>query len=780
MEEFVFYLQRFADDETTDDTDDTTDDSETTDVITEMTISEGGTYTLTSDLETVTVNTTAPVIIVGTAGTIFSAQIVTDSAADLTINNVNLVSSTGSPIKFGSGGGKLTLLGTNSVSATSENVAALNIGGGLTINGTGSLAATATGYGAAIGTDYGASTSPNLIVASGTITANANYGAGLGSGFKSNIGTISITGGSVNASSTSGAGVGTGAGTGDLTNVGSISITGGVVSGTSRDGAGIGSGFDGAIGNISIGGTASVNATSTGYGAGIGSGATFGNKSSAGNISIDGSANVVATSATNGAGIGSGYAQYNGTNSAGTISIGGDATVTAASISNGVGIGAGTADANAKNSSGAISLKGDASTAANSMVVIDNSDITREVTINGTSLKGDRLVFVDGVHTNPTADTTANSFTNTIPTTTVNQIVFGENVTGITGVGKVDDTDDYIYIGGLGVISDYEGVTFGEEGESGSKIRYVTDFYGFGFDGTNLVMNSSTGALIVQDCKDKVISIADFDGNTTAYVYSPTTGGVTYGNLFTPLEVIAGSDKGSDFIYAGNGGSTLWGGAGAYDDTLVGGAGHDEFVYVDGDGNDVITNYGGNDWIRINGSINGVNLFGNFMLNFSNGSLTLTDYQDKIITVADGAGNILGQACYASTAGVIDGRGLAGAEILVGAAFGSNLIIAGDGGSSLWANFGGVNTLIGGAGSDEFIYTAGSGIVFAENATFLDTVNLFGIKFDQIAAVAITPTDTTFAFTDGGALNVHGSGSLYKIDGSIYYANAQTGILTKA
>ena len=39
-------------------------------------------------------------------------------------------------------------------------------------------------------------------------------------------------------------------------------------------------------------------------------------------------------------------------------------------------------------------------------------------------------------------------------------------------------------------------------------------------------------------------------------------------------------------IFAGNGGSTLWGGFGAYSDTLAGGGGRDEFLYFDGGGND--------------------------------------------------------------------------------------------------------------------------------------------------------------------------------------------------
>ena len=761
MEEFSFDLQRFPDEDTTDNTISSGD----------VTISAGGTYNIASGYAgTITVDTSDAVILVGTEGnTPLAAQIVTGTAAaDLTISGLNLTN-TGNPIRFGAGGGTLTLIGNNVLTTTGANSAALNIGGGLTITGTGNLTVTAPGYGAGVGTDYGEVTTANLTVTSGTVTATSNYGAGVGSGFQSSIGTITISGGVVNATSSSGAGIGSGAGTGGLTSAGAIAITGGNISGTSQDGAGIGSGFGGAIGDITIGGTAAVSAVSTGSGAGIGSGSTFGNTASAGNITINGTANVTATSASYGSGIGSGYAQYAGTNSAGNVTIGEDATVTAASLSFGVGIGAGNSDANSANTIGTITLSGNSETVAKSTVVIENSNNTQLTTINGAILSGSRLVFVDGEH--------ANASTSTTTTTTVNEVVYGEDVTGVTNVGKVDGSEDYIYVGGIGVISDYEGATIGEEGESGAKIRYATDCVGFNFDGETLAINSSTGVLIVQNCKDKLIPIADVTGKTTAYVYSPTESGVTYGNLFSPFEVIVGSAKGSDYIFAGNAGSTLFGGLGAYDDTLHGGAWRDEFVYVDGCGNDVIANYGGEDVIKVGGAINGVNMFGNFALNFSNGSLAVANYQDKIITVADGAGNVLGQAYYASTAGTVNGIGLVGKEILVGGAFGSNLIIAGDGGSSLWSNFGGVNTLVGGAGADEFVYTPGSGIVFVENANAFDSVNLLGVTENQIANVSATANGTTISFTDGGMLNIHGSGLLYKLEGANYVADAQTGTL---
>ena len=784
MKNFTFDLQRF--DETISSGD--------------ATISAGGTYTLASGYTgTITVATTDAVTIDGsTAGSLTDAQIVSTTSADLTINSLTIANPNVSPIKFGAMGNTLTLTGTNTLSTGNFYAAAVNIGGGLTITGTGTLTATATGYGAAVGTDYGETSTANLNVTGGTVNATANYGAAVGSGFTSTIGTISVTGGTVNATSILGAGLGTGAGTASLSNAGAISLTGGTVTATSRDGAGVGSGFDGSIGNVAIGGSAVVNATSSGYGAGIGSGSTFGNESSVGNISIDGTAKVTASAAQYGAGIGTGYSRYNGVNAAGNISIGGDANVTAVSVLNGLGLGAGYADNVGLNTVGTITLSGDTSTSARSAVVVDNSDTTRTVTINGSALSGAQLTFVDGAQSNPTTNVTDNS----------TNITIGENVSGTTNVGKVDGSDDYIYVGGVGVISDYAGVTLGGEetttttvteettdgettttettevtstGESaGAKIRYATDFRGFEFDGNTLALNSSTGALIVQNCKDKIIAIADPAGNTTAYVYSPTECGTIYGTALTPLEVIAGSDKGADVIIAGNGGSTMWGGFGDGNDSMFGGAAHDEFVYVDGTGHDVVSNYGNEDLIKVGGTVNGVNLFGNFALNFSNGSLTVADYQDKLITVTDGAGVVNGQAYFASTAGVLNGAGLQGVEVIVGGAFGDNLIIAGDGGSSLWGNFGGVDTLVGGAGHDEFIYTSGSGFVFVQNANVFDTVNLAGVTVDQIANIAVTTTDTTIRFTDGGAINVQGVGVTYKLNGGTYVADRYTQTLAPA
>ena len=782
----LFDIQRFADDEDVDFSDMTLDDGdETSRVIASgnVTLSAGGAYSIESGYAgTIYVSTGDPVTLDGSsAGEMTDAQILTSTnAAALTINAVSINNPNVSALKFGSGGGTLTLTGENNLSTGNFYSAAVNVGSGsVTIDGTGSLTTSSTGYGAAIGTDYGEKSASTLTISSGTINASANYGAAVGSGFASTIGNVSITGGTVNATSKLGAGIGTGAGTSALDNAPSIAITGGGVTATSEDGAGIGSGFDGKVADISIGGTAMVNASSTGYGAGIGSGSTFGNESSAGNITIDGSANVVATSAQYGAGIGSGYARYNGVNSAGNISIGGDANVTATSVVNGLGIGAGYSDNVALNTVGTITLSGDTSTPAKSTVVVENGDTTRTATINGAALSGTQLTFIDGVQSNPvTASSGGSSSTSTT-------VVVNESISGGTTVGKVDGSDDYIYLGGLGVISDYEGVTINDgtssvaadasvtAGETtGAKIRYSTDYSGFSFDGYTLAVSSSTGMLLVQNCKDKIIAVADTAGNATTYVYSPTEAEVIYGNSLTKTEIINGSDKGADIIFAGNGGSTLCGGADTVNDTLIGGTGHDEFVYVDGTGADVVTNYGGEDLIKINGTVTGVNLFGEFSLNTSSGSVTVANSQDRLITVTDISGNLLGYGYYSSTAGTIDGSNYAGKEILVGGAFGDNMIIAGDGGSAMWGNFGGVDTLIGGAGADEFFYTPGSGVVNVLNANALDTVNLVNVADEQFAGVVVTEAGATITFTDGGTLNVQGAGFTFRRNGNSYVANA--------
>ena len=118
-----------------------------------------------------------------------------------------------------------------------------------------------------------------------------------------------------------------------------INGTGSLTSSSQGGGAGIGGKIDGTCGNITItGGT--VNASSN-EGTGIGSGYCYTGDAGCGNISISGGT-VVATGGGNSAGIGTGSAPDH-SNSCGTITISGTAHVTATGGASGAGIGTGNA-----------------------------------------------------------------------------------------------------------------------------------------------------------------------------------------------------------------------------------------------------------------------------------------------------------------------------------------------------------------------------------------------------------------------------------------------------
>jgi hypothetical protein len=200
-------------------------------------------------------------------------------------------------------------------------------GGTITIYG-GTVNATSSGYGAGIGGGYGGS-GGTITISGGTVNATSGYwGAGIGGGDSGDGGTITISGGTVTATSVrSGAGIGGGT-DGDG---GTITISGGEITANGLHGAGIGGGDGGDGGTITIS-RGVVTATSV-YGGDDGAGIGGGFYGSGGNITISGGT-VNATSG-DGAGIGGGAYE-----SGGTITIFGD-TVNATSGYMGAGIGGG-------------------------------------------------------------------------------------------------------------------------------------------------------------------------------------------------------------------------------------------------------------------------------------------------------------------------------------------------------------------------------------------------------------------------------------------------------
>ena len=146
----------------------------------------------------------------------------------------------------------------------------------------------------------------------------------------------------------------------------------------------------------------------------------------------------------------------------------------------------------------------------------------------------------------------------------------------------------YTYSGGYMTISDYRG----------EQINIAADYKGFDVKGHSICIDSEDGQLEIQNARDKVISYGDANGNLTAYSYLASSGGVIDGRNYDKAEIIIGRDNSANQIYAGSGGSSLWGGTGGAD-TLIGGEGYDEFFFARGSGIDVIQNALQNDLINL-------------------------------------------------------------------------------------------------------------------------------------------------------------------------------------
>ena len=149
------------------------------------------------------------------------------------------------------------------------------------------------------------------------------------------------------------------------------------------------------------------------------------------------------------------------------------------------------------------------------------------------------------------------------------------------------DNNIYTYSGGNKNITNY----------AGEKINYSTDFTGLGFNGTDFILNSSTGSLTIKNALNKILDVA-VGGNTVAYAFMGNIGGKLDGSSFSVLEVIIGGNNLSNEIFAGSGGSSLWGGSGG-DDILTGGAGQDNFFFGKSDGADIINNAGSSDVVNL-------------------------------------------------------------------------------------------------------------------------------------------------------------------------------------
>ena len=212
--------------------------------------------------------------------------------------------------------------------------------GSITING-GDVTANGGNGGAGIGAGYNSNVG-GITINAGDVTANGGErGAGIGSGFYGKAGGITINGGDVTATGgKQGAGVGSGywAEAGDITiNAGKVTANGGGSDKDHGSGAGIGTGHCAEVGSITINGGDVTAAGGSGGGKDYGGGAGIGTSyyGRAGDITITDGKVTAQTNGYLAAGIGTGA---RGT--AGDITItGGDVTANGAHHAAGIGTG---------------------------------------------------------------------------------------------------------------------------------------------------------------------------------------------------------------------------------------------------------------------------------------------------------------------------------------------------------------------------------------------------------------------------------------------------------
>ena len=204
---------------------------------------------------------------------------------------------------------------------------------------------------------------------------------------------------------------------------------------------------------------------------------------------------------------------------------------------------------------------------------------------SGSGSSGSTSTTTDNTSTQTSTSTT----TSTVPTssggTTIINNYYGDvyiiNVSG--GI--------YVYNGGNKVINNYQ---------QGEVVQLDSDFQGIGFSGNSFLVNSSSGTLEIQESRDKFVSYGYGNSDVVATSYMASGGGEVDGRDKTGLEVMIGADNANNQIFAGNSGSSVWGGMGG-NDTMTGGDGYDEFFYAPGSGEDVVQGASDNDVVNLLG-----------------------------------------------------------------------------------------------------------------------------------------------------------------------------------
>ena len=261
--------------------------------------------------------------------------------------------------------------------------------------------------------------------------------------------------------------------------------------------------------------------------------------------------------------------------------------------------------------------------------------------------------------------------------------------------------------------------------------------------------------------------------STTRYGGSTSTG-------TSSTSTTTGGGSSTSTTTGGGSSSTTKGGGSSTSTTTGGGSSSttNQFVYTGGD--KTISNYAGQP-ITLGTDYTGSTFddSGNFYVSSSTGALVIQNAADKIVDLRDGAGKAFIKAFNASTAGVIDGRGLAGYEIINGATAGSNVIFASDGGSQLWGGSGSdADALVGGNGADIFNGGRFQGADNIFNASSADVVNLTDATLSDIVATVGNNNGVAIGFNTGNVVNIQStealSAAINLADGSSWRYNHVT------
>jgi|GEM_PF-754348 len=178
-------------------------------------------------------------------------------------------------------------------------------------------------------------------------------------------------------------------------------------------------------------------------------------------------------------------------------------------------------------------------------------------------------------------------------------------------------------------------------------------------------------------------------------------------------------------------------------------------TYTYSGGNATITSYTTGEKIKLASDVTGIGLSGDdFLINSDTGNLTIKNARSQLLEVTDSNDSTVAYSYMADSSGELNGSNYSQLEVIIGANEQSNIITAGSGGSSLWGGTGGVDTLIGGAGQDNFFFGKYDGADVINNASASDVVRLYDVSLSDIVSANVDGNVISANFNTGATLQI--------------------------